>query len=161
MSHDATSGAAPPGATRTFRRSPGQRFLSVACAAIFLGGAVSMLLEGGLTIGASILLTLALLSLANLTGAYADRYTLGESGVLYENRLLGILGVRPRRLEWEDIERVREHRRLRFGRPDASPSALFLFPRSGRRMVLDSLERFDEVLDIVRRRCPPGARSDA
>lgn len=158
VSQEAIPGGAPT--VRTFRRSSGQRFLSIACAVIFPGGAASMLLENGFTIGASILLALSLLSLANLTGAYADRYTLGESGVQYENRLLGKLGVRPRYLAWEDVARVREHRRLSFGRPEASPSTLFLFPRSGRRMVLDSLERFDEVLEIVRRRCPPGARSD-
>ncbi len=132
------------------------RFLSVGCAALFLGGAVSVLLESGLTIAAWILLALAALSLASVIGAYADRYVLEESGILYENRLLRLLGAAPRRLRWSDVARVREHRRLSFGRPEARPSALFLIPRSGRRMVLDSLERFDEVLSIVRRRCPPG-----
>ena len=83
-----------------------------ACAALFVGVAVSVMLESGLTAGAVVLAVLALLSLFNLAGAYADRYTIGESGIRYENRILTRLGKRPRHLAWADIGRVREHRRL-------------------------------------------------
>ena len=159
--------ASPPSSTgraRTYRRSLGFRLLSVGCAALFVGGAVSFMLQSGLTAGALALATLAFLSLINLIGAYADRYSFGESEIVYENGLLRLIGVRPRRLAWEDVVRVREHRRLHLGRPESNPSVLFLFPRTGRRLVLDSLEEFDEVLRTVRQRCrsaPDAAPPDA
>jgi hypothetical protein len=138
---------------RVFRRSLGFRLLSIGCAALFVGGAFSFLLESGLTAGGLVLAALALLSLINLIGAYADRYVLGESGIVYENALSRLVGMGPRRLAWDDVVRVREHRRLHLGRSESDPSVLFLFPRTGRRLVLDSLEEFDEVLRTVRRRC--------
>jgi hypothetical protein len=50
---------------------------------------------------------------------------------------------------------VREHRSLRFGRLESQASALFLVLRSGRRLVLDSLQDFDDLLSAVNRHCGP------
>jgi len=148
----ATSG---PG-ERTFRRAAGTRILSALCAAILVFGALSMGAASGLTAGTIVLIVLALLALANVVSAYADRYTLGASGLEYGNLVLSRLGMRPRRVPWEQIVLVREHRRFRAGRIEEEPSALFLTLRSGRRVVLDSLEDYDEVLRMVRRRCGAG-----
>ena len=147
------TGAAAP--ARTFRRSAGARAVSTACALLFVAGAISTGAAGGLTPGFFVLAGLSLLSLANLAGAWADRYTLGETGIEYRNVLLSHLGARPRLVPWSDVVGVREHRGLRFGRLEPRASALFLILRSGRRLVLDSLADFDGVLGAVRRYCDP------
>lgn len=157
MSH-ADPGTAP----RTYRRSLGTRLLGVGGAALFVGGAVSYLTVSGLGPWLVVIGLLAILSLANLVTAYADRFTLAEDGIEYRNALLQHLGFRPRRVAWSDVVQVREHRRPTLGRSAPHPRAIFLVPRSGRRIVLDSLEDFDEVLRTIRRRCaagdrPPGA----
>jgi hypothetical protein len=144
---------AEPMAGRTFRRTLGTRLIGAACAILFVTGAASLAATSGPGPGVYLLGALALLSLANLVTACGDRYTLGEEGIEYGNVLLSRLGVRPRRVAWEEIVGLREHRRLRAGRLEERPSALFLTLRSGRRMVLDSLEDYDEVLRAVRGRC--------
>jgi hypothetical protein len=149
--------AAPGGhhPARTFRRSAGARLVSAACALLFVAGAVSIGATGGLTPGFFVLAGLSLLSLASLAGAWADRYTLGEAGIEYRNVLLARLGARPRVVPWKEVVQVREHRALRFGRLEPRASALFLVLRSGRRIVLDSLADFDDVLRTVRCYCDP------
>lgn len=139
-----------PAPARTFRRSAGARALSTACALLFVAAAISTGAAGGLTAGFFVLAGLSLLGLANLAGAWADRYTLGEAGIEYRNVLLSRLGARPRLVPWSDVVGVREHRGLRFGRLEPRASALFLVLRSGRRMTLDSLADFDAVLGAVR-----------
>jgi hypothetical protein len=96
---------------------------------------------------------LALLGLANVVTAWGDRYTLGDNGIEYRNALLARLGLPPRRLAWTEVDRVLEHTRPPRGRRDRQPHAVLLIPHSGRRLVLDSLENFDEVLRTVRGRC--------
>jgi hypothetical protein len=142
------------GAGRVHRRSAGTRALAAGCAILFAAGAVSFWAASGPTAGALVSAALALLALANLVTALADRYTLGEDGIEYRNDLLCRLGRRPRRVAWSEIVAVREHHRLRAGRPELRPSAVFLTLRSGRRLVLDSLEDYDEVLRAVRRHIP-------
>jgi hypothetical protein len=164
-------GAAPAGggSGRTFRRSLGTRVLSVVCVPVFAGGAVSFAVSSGVTAGFYVLGAAAALSLLNLVTAWADRYTLDDDGIEYRNRLLSPLGLGHRRVAWEDVVRVREHRRLGAGGPEDRPSALLLSVRSGRRMVLDALEDFDEVLRAVRHHCaapdgpspPPADRGGA
>lgn len=140
---------------RTFRRTAGARVVGAGGALLFVAGAVSVGLTSGMTPGFFVLSGLSLLSLANALGAWADRYTLGPSGVEYRNALLSRFGARPRLVPWEDVVQVREHRSLRFGRIEPRASALFLVLRSGRRLVLDSLQDFDEVLGAVRRYSHP------
>ena len=151
---EAGAGAAAGGAgERTFRRAAGTRILSALCAALLVFGTLSMGATSGLTAGTIVLIVLALLALANVVSAYADRFTLGASGLEYGNLVLSRFGVRPRRVPWEEVVRVREHRRFKAGRMEEEPSALFLTLRSGRRVVLDSLEDYDAVLRTVRRCC--------
>ena len=145
---------APPRA-RTFHRAAGARAVSAGCALLFVAGTVSVGATSGVTPGLFVLAGLSLLCLANAAGAWADRYILGEAGIEYSNLLLARLGARPRRVPWEDVVQVREHRALRFGRLEPQASALFLVLRNGRRVVLDSLADFDDVLSAVRRHCGP------
>ena len=144
-----------PAPARTFRRSAGARTVSTACALLFVAAAISTAATGGLTTGFFVLAALSLLGLANLAGAWADRYILGEAGIEYRNVLLSRLGARPRLVPWSDVIGVREHRGLRFGHLEPRASALFLVLRSGRRMTLDSLADFDAVLGTVRQYCSP------
>jgi hypothetical protein len=153
---DAVRGGAAAPAPRVYRRTLGTRLLAGACAALLTSGALAAAINSGLSGGVLFLAALALLSLANLVTAFGDRYTLSEQGIEYGNRLLRPLGRAPRRVAWGDIERLREHHRRRPGGAASAPSALFLTTRSGRRLVLDSLERYDEVLATVRRHCAAG-----
>jgi hypothetical protein len=138
---------------RTFRHTPGSRAVSAGCAALFVLGAVSTAAAAGPTPAFFVLAGLALLGAINLVTTWGDRFVLGEEGIESTNALLGRLGQRPRRVPWESVVAVREHRRLRGGRPEGRPSVLFLTPRSGRRVVLDSIEDYDEALALVRRHC--------
>jgi len=140
-------------APTTFRRSAGTRVLSAGCALLFVTGTIAVGVTSGVTSGFLVLSCLTLLSLANALGAWADRYTLGATGIEYRNALLAFLGARPRVVPWDDVVQVREHRSVRFGRLESQASALFLVLRSGRRIVLDSLQDFDEVLSAVHRHC--------
>ena len=144
-------GPAAPGAPRTFRRTGGTRLLSAACAVLFVAATISVAATSGITAGFFVLSGLSLLSLANVLGACADRYTLGAAGIEYRNTLLALFGARPRLVRWDDVVQVREHRALRLGRLETQPSAVFLVLRSGRRVVLDSLSDFDDVLVAVQR----------
>ena len=138
-----------PSASRTFHRSAGSRAVTSACALLFVAGAASAGSVGGVTPAFVVLAGLSLLSLASALGAWADRYTLGESGIEYRNALLARLGARPRLTPWGDVVDVREHRGLRFGRPEPHASALFLALRPGGRLVLDSLADFEAVRAAV------------
>ncbi|HEU4403341.1 MAG TPA: hypothetical protein VFT43_14685 [Candidatus Polarisedimenticolia bacterium] len=143
------------GGARTFRRTAGARLLGAACALLFTGAAISRAGAAGFTAGFALMGALAVLSLVNLAGAFADRYTLDAGGIEYRNAILALVGRGHRRVAWDDVIQVREHRRLRAGRPEDRPSAIILTPRSGRRLVLDSLQDYDEVVRAVRRRCRP------
>jgi hypothetical protein len=147
MSED---GPPPAGASRTFRRTVGTRLLSAACALLFLAATISVA-TAGVTAGLFVLSGLSLLSLANVMGAWADRYTLSPAGIEYRNGLLTLFGARPRLVRWDEVVQVREHRTLRLGRLESRASAVFLILRSGRRIVLDSLADFDDVLAAVQR----------
>src|SRR5439155_3486532 len=143
--------APAPGAPRTFRRSAGARLLGSAGLLLFSTATGSVAATAGIGSGFFVLLGLALLSLANALGAWADRYTLDASGIEYRNAVLALFGARPRIVRWDDVAQVREHRALRLGRIEPRASAVFLVLRSGRRVVLDSLADFDELLGTVRR----------
>jgi len=67
------------------------------------------------------------------------------------NVLWSLFRLPGRRIAWRDVIAVREHRRLHPGGGEASVSALFLVPRTGRRLVLDSLHDFDEARALVAR----------
>lgn len=137
---------------RVFRRSTGARVVGTACALLFTGGAVSAAAGAGAGPAFFVLLGLAALSLVNLAGAWADRFILDDGGIEVRNAVWERCGKRPRRVAWADVAGVREHRRPGAGASDA-PTALFLTPRTGRRLVLDALRDFDEARRLVRHHC--------
>jgi len=160
--HRAREAPGEPG-PRTYRRSAGTRLVAVVCAALFVSAAVASWITSGFTPGTVAASLIALLSLANLVTAWADLFTLSDEGIESTNLILERLGRPPRRFAWSDIVSVRGPARSGpAGAADASrvpasrsgtPRALFLVLRNGRRIVLDSLERYDEVLGTVLRRC--------
>ena len=139
------------GAARTYRRSAWTRIVGAGCALLFVGAAVSFAASRGAGRGLVFLVGLAVLSLCNLVTAWTDRVTLSDAGIECRNSLLERFGRSQRRVAWEDVVQVREHRKPGGAGADGPPSALVLTLRSGRRLVLDSLERYDEILDTVRR----------
>ena len=138
-------------AARTYRRSAWTRIVGAGCALLFVGAAASFAASRGSGRGLALLVGLAILSLCNLVTAWADRVTLSDAGIECRNSLLGRFGRRDRRVAWEDVVQVREHRRPGRAAVDGPPSAIVLTLRSGRRLVLDSLEHSEEILDSVRR----------
>lgn len=137
---------------RTFRRSLAIRIFSL-LTTLFLTGAVAVRLAAGdLGIGFWVIVALAILSLIGFVGAWGDRVRLDDEGVEVRNVFWSLLRLSGRRLAWRDVIAVREHRRLRPGGGEAPVTALFLVPRSGRRLVLDSLEDFDAARAMVARR---------
>lgn len=126
--------------------------MSVGCALLFgalwtyhfaAGG--DLLSPGGVVPGLLLLLS-AGASLLNL----GDRYLIDDEGIRYRNPLLSRLGLRiDRRIAWKEVLSVRAHRGLGHGSPESRPSALFLDLSSGRRFVIDSVERFDEVSRLI------------
>lgn len=149
-----TAAARPIGGPQVYRRDAATRMVGVAAATLFVTGSIASLVLSGAGTAFALLGMMALLSLANLVTAWGDRLILDAGGIEQRNLLLARLGVRPRRLPWSDIGAVREHRSPRAGRSSGAPRAVVLVPRAGKRMVLDSLERFDEVVRAVTERVP-------
>jgi hypothetical protein len=146
-------GSALPG-DRTFRRSIAARAVSVVAALMFGSALAGRTAAGDFGTGWFVVLGLTLLSLAGVVSAWGDRVTIGPGGVASRNLFLSVLtGGRPpfagRALGWGDIVRVQEHRRPGSA-PADPPRALFLVPATGKRLALDSLENFDEVVTLVR-----------
>jgi hypothetical protein len=140
--------------SRTYRRSLGTLLVAALCLLLFAGGAVSCFLSAGASRLFFFFSGLAVLGAANLVGAAADRYTLGDEGIVYRSGLMFLLGRPPRNVPWGEVSRVREHRGLRDADASRPASAIVLTLRTGGRVVLDSLQNFEEVLAEVRRRCP-------
>ena len=137
-------GRAP--APRTFRRSLTARLASLTALLLFGAAVVVRLAAGETGTGLAILAGLAVVSLIGVVGAWGDRVTIDADGVAARNALLSVAG---RRLAWNDVVRVQEHRRPGAAATDP-PRALFLVPARGRRLALDSLQDFDEACRLVR-----------
>jgi hypothetical protein len=136
---------------RTFRRSLSIRLVSLLTTLAFAFALAVRLAAGEVRGGFWVVAVLLGLSLVGLIGAWGDRVRLDEDGVEVRNVLWSLLRRPGRRLAWRDVVAVHEHRRIRPGGGEAPVSALFLVPRAGRRLVLDSLRDFDEVLRLVAR----------
>ncbi len=140
---------------KVFHRSLGVRALSVGCALLFgalwayhfaAGG--SLLSPGGAIPGLLLLLS-AGACLLNL----GDRYSISEEGIRYSNPLLSGLGLRiDRSVRWGEVVSVRVHRGPAGGSRMGRPCALFLDLSTGRRFVIDSVERFEEVTHLIEAR---------
>jgi hypothetical protein len=139
-------------AARTYRRTAGTRILAALCLVLFVAATVSAASGAGATPGFFILLGLASIAALNVAAAFGDRITLDDCGIEVANPWLARTGRRARRVAWDDVASIREHHGLRPGGRDAAPRAIFLGVRAGRRLVLDSLEDFDEVIRTVRAR---------
>jgi hypothetical protein len=153
----------PPGAEpataagasgRIFRRSLSARVISVIALLMFGSALAARTAAGDFGAGWFIVLGLTLVAFAGVVSAWGDRVTIGPHGVESRNLFLSVLaGGRPpfagRALSWRDIVRVQEHRRPGSA-PADPPRALFLVPVKGKRLALDSLEEFDEVVSLVR-----------
>ena len=135
---------------RTFRRSLSARVVSGTALVLFGLAVATRTASGDFGAGIYVLVALVIVSIVGLLSAWGDRVTIDASGVETRNLLCPRLpGFRTRRLAWSDVLRLQEHRRPGSG-PNDLPRALFLVPVSGKRLALDSLEDFDQVLALVR-----------
>jgi len=143
-----------------FDRNPVSRLIS--CAAVFGSAALVFvyLAESAddidvLAFGGLILLFLG--TLAAMVMQYGDHIYVSNAGVMYENRLLKMLGRPGRWMRWEDIVEVREVRR----------KVLVLLSRDGRRMLVDAILGYAIARAEILRRAPQAivsgtlARDDA
>ncbi|HEV8375168.1 MAG TPA: hypothetical protein VGR38_02910 [Candidatus Polarisedimenticolia bacterium] len=140
---------------KIYRRSFGMRALSLGSLLLFALLEYAHLASGGklLTFGGLLLATLVSLSCIATILNLGDRYGVDDQGIQYANVLLSRLGLSlERRVAWEEVVSVRAYHSLRFGVREDHPSALFLSLTSGKRFVVDSVERFDEIhRDVVSR----------
>ena len=137
---------------KIYRRSLGTRALSLGCLLLFTLLEFAHLSSGGgfLSFGGVLLATLSLISLVATLLNLGDRYGIDERGIRYENPLLARLGMTlDRSVPFSDIVSVRTFRGLRFGIREQHPSALFLEVAGGKRFVIDSVEKFDELHHLI------------
>lgn len=130
-----------------FDRTPVARLIS--CAAAFASAALvfDYLSKGEKEVEALPLTGLMLLFIGTLAAAavqYGDHIYVGDDGVLYENRLLAMLGKRFNWLRWEDVVEVREIRR----------KVLILLSRDGRRILIDAILGYAIARNEILRRAP-------
>jgi len=144
----------PPG--RTFRRSLSARAVSVVALLMFGLALATRTAVSDFGSAWYVLAALTVASVAGAVSAWGDRITIDSRGVESRNVLLAPLTAgRPpfagRRIAWSEVLRVQEHRRPG-SPPTEPPRALFLVPVKGRKMALDSLEDFDQVVSLVNNR---------
>ena len=133
----------PPPFNKTFRRNLSSRVLSSVVFVITISLLVNFRLFGNdaplltqLVLG-FFALSSFILSIYN----FGDRFVLDETGIAYTNVLIGRKRGVKKHVKWSDIESVKEYR----------GKTLFLFLREGgKKMVLDSIERYPELREIVR-----------
>ncbi len=135
-----------------FDRSPVSRILS--CAASFASAALffTYLAESADDIQALPVIGLILLFLGTLVAMilqYGDHIYFSEVGVMYENRLLSMLGRRGRWMRWEDIVEIRE----------VKEKVLILLSRDGRRMLVDAILGYAIARAEILRRAPQAVLS--
>jgi hypothetical protein len=130
-----------------FDRPPVPRLIS--CAAAFASAALlfNYIAKSAddldaLTIAGLILLFLGTLAAAALQ--YGDHIYFSDVGVMYENRVLRMLGRPGRWMRWEDIVEVREIR----------DRVLILLSRDGRRMLVDAILGYAIARAEILRRAP-------
>jgi hypothetical protein len=128
-----------------FDRTPIARILS--CAAVFGSAALlfGYLAQPPAEIDALPLAGFATLVLGTLAAAviqYGDRIYLSEEGLMYENRLMALLGRRGRWMQWDDVVEVREVK----GR------VLVLLSRDGRRVLVDAILGYPIARNEILRR---------
>lgn len=135
-----------------FDRSPVSRLVS--CAAVFASAALifNYIARSAndidvLSLGFFIVLFLG--TVAAAVQQYGDHIYLSEDGVMYENRLLSLVGKRGRWMRWEDIVEIRELRK----------NVLVLLSSDGRRMLIDAILGYAIARHEVLRRAPQAVLS--
>ena len=131
---------------RVYRRTTGSRVISTI---VGIGSAASLLYllldePGEVPVFTWILLGVFLVVSAVLSvGNYGDRITLDDEGVRITNGILKAVGFRGESsLRWEDVVRLKEHRRR----------TLFLVREKGAPMVLDSVAGYAVLREDVQAR---------
>ena len=135
-----------------FDRTPVARIIS--CAAVCGSGALffNYLAHSADDIEFLPLAGLALLVLGTFAAAviqYGDHIYLSDAGVMYENRLLALLGRRGRWLRWDDVVEVREIRER----------VLILLSGDGRRLLVDAILGYAIAKAEILRRTPHAVRT--
>lgn len=130
-----------------FDRTPIARLIS--CAAAFGSAALLFTYLAQEPTGIEILplIGFILLFLGTLAAAavqYGDHIYFSDDGVLYENRLLSLLGKRSHWMRWDDIIEIREIRE----------KVLILLSRDGRRMLVDAILGYAIARAEILRRAP-------
>lgn len=130
-----------------FDRSPISRLIS--CAAAFASAALffTYLAENENDLRALPMIGLVLLFLGTVAAAvvqYGDHIYFSDQGVMYENKLLSLLGKRGHWMRWEDIVEIREVKK----------KVLILLSRDGRRMLVDAILGYAIARAEILRRAP-------
>jgi hypothetical protein len=133
--------------TLVFDRTPIARLIS--CAAVFASGALffDYLSRGPENLRFFPFLGFSVLFVATIITAlvqYGDRIYVAPEGVLFQNRLLSLLGRRPGWLPWKDVVEVREVRR----------KILVLLSQDGRRLMVDAITGYAIARTEILRRAP-------
>jgi len=130
-----------------FDRTPVARIISIA--AVCGSGALffNYLAHSADDIEVLPLTLLALLVLGTLAAAviqYGDHIYLSEAGLMYENKVLSLLGRRGRWMRWEDVVEVRE----------IKEKVLILLSSDGQRLLVDSILGYAIARAEILRRAP-------
>jgi hypothetical protein len=130
-----------------FERPPVQRILSVSAVCASLALVFHYLAKSSDDIdilGFSGLVLLFLGTLAAAIVQYGDHIYCSDAGVMYENRLLRMLGRPGRWMLWEDIVEIRE----------IKEKVLILLSRDGRRLLVDAIVGYAFARAEILRRAP-------
>lgn len=130
-----------------FERPPVPRIISVAAVCASAALVFNYIARNAGEIDAlpfSLLILLFLGTLAAAIVQYGDHIYCSEIGVMYENKLLRMLGRRGSWMHWEDIVEIREIKNR----------VLILLSRDGRRMLVDAIVGYAFARAEILRRAP-------
>jgi hypothetical protein len=136
-----------PNEILVFDRPPVARIVS--CAAVFASAALifNYLAKSAddidvLSLGFFIVLFLGTVAAAAVQ--YGDHIYMSDAGVMYENKIMRLLGKHGRWMRWEDIVEIRELKK----------NVLVLLSHDGQRMLIDAILGYAIARHEVLRRAP-------
>ena len=130
-----------------FERPPVPRIISVSAVCASAALVFNYIARNAGEIDALPFTCLILLFLGTLAAAvlqYGDHIYCSDAGVMYENRVLRMLGRPGRWMRWEDIVEIRE----------IKEKVLILLSRDGRRMLVDAIVGYPFARAEILRRAP-------